>query len=393
MLANVMARQSSILRPLLLVGMVAYVPTQILAIDRGTDQGSASARLMAARAARRAGDFDKAERLLKQGEELGGRTRELQLERTLLQAQQGDLDDMEKDLQAILTAKNHPDAPLAMEALIPGYLAAFRYTDAARTLEAWLQRRPKDALAVYWFGRVKECAGNLEGAVEQYRRVIKLDPNLDRARLRLGAVLLDQGRPNEAVEQFRQVQKRQADDADALLGLARGYHHLGRLDDASRLVDGLLKKQPRHFGALVERAHIALDVGKVDEGIAGLRKALSLVPHDRQANFLMAQALRQVGRQAESEQFLVRMKRIAADLEHLHAVERRLGANPTNPQLRYELGAVLLRTGQAKAGLAWLTRALKADPRHRATHQALADYYDHVGDKEAAARHRRLTRN
>ena len=64
--------------------------------------------------------------------------------------------------------------------------------------------------------------------------------------------------------------------------------------------------------------------------------------------------------------------------------------NRHDPAPRLEAGRILLRLGKAPEGLRLLRTALLEDPRHRPTHQALADYYERAGNRERAARHRRL---
>ena len=51
---------------------------------------------------------------------------------------------------------------------------------------------------------------------------------------------------------------------------------------------------------------------------------------------------------------------------------------------------LLFRQGEPEQGLRWLESALKEDPRHKASHRALADYYERAGKADLAARHRRL---
>jgi len=62
---------------------------------------------------------------------------------------------------------------------------------------------------------------------------------------------------------------------------------------------------------------------------------------------------------------------------------------PHDAALRSQVGAIFLQFGKDKEGLAWLNSALQDDPNHRRTHQVLADYFEHIGQKEKAAHHRK----
>lgn len=58
--------------------------------------------------------------------------------------------------------------------------------------------------------------------------------------------------------------------------------------------------------------------------------------------------------------------------------------------MRYEAGMIFLRNGFTQDGLRWLYTALDADPNHRPTHQALADYFERTGEEAQARHHRRF---
>ena len=70
-------------------------------------------------------------------------------------------------------------------------------------------------------------------------------------------------------------------------------------------------------------------------------------------------------------------------------INKQLATAPRDPSLRYELGMILRRNGQEPKGLLWLASALREDPQHRPTLQALADYYEHIGQPRTAERYRK----
>src|SRR6185437_4666788 len=60
---------------------------------------------------------------------------------------------------------------------------------------------------------------------------------------------------------------------------------------------------------------------------------------------------------------------------------------PQNPDLRCEAGLILMEQGFWSEGADWIKTALAIDPRHRAAHEGLAKFYDHLGDVEQAKQH------
>jgi hypothetical protein len=81
--------------------------------------------------------------------------------------------------------------------------------------------------------------------------------------------------------------------------------------------------------------------------------------------------------------------RAAADRKRLRAATDRVRQSPRDPDPRAEAGALCLRLGRMDEGLLWYASALRIDPRHRASREALADYHERAGNHAAAERHRR----
>src|SRR5205085_8450316 len=129
----------------------------------------------------------------------GGLAEEVVLEQTLLRAQRGGMDSVTPYLRSLVEA-DHPATPLILEAMVRGYMRAYRYGDAAVLLALWQDRRPGDLQADLFQGYVREQIGPEQEAVDNYRRVLELDPDHDEARLRLANLLIDRSLPAEALE-------------------------------------------------------------------------------------------------------------------------------------------------------------------------------------------------
>jgi predicted Zn-dependent protease len=324
---------------------------------------------------------------------------DIALERALWRAQLGELDGVERDLIAKVENK-HRDSVLILEALAQGYAETFRLGKARRALDEWLERQPKSAAAFFrraelyrplygqdtWgFGR-----GNSEGAAADYREVLEINPDHYEARLHLAVLLVDSHRPDEALRHFQYLQNRRGKEPDVRLGLAHCRLQLGEVAEAQKLLEALLKEYPRHVAALTTHGKLALQAGRPAEAEASLRKAAAASPNDYEVHYRLYQCLLQQAKKQEAKQQFVRLKRAQAEWTRVREVTEAILKNPADPALRLELGNILLRLGKAPQGLRWLQSALREDPHHRPTHQALADYYEHAGDRELAARHRRL---
>jgi tetratricopeptide (TPR) repeat protein len=347
-------------------------------------------QFLAAQTARRAGDYGEAAQRLAECERLQGTTPAVLLEQHLLHAQRGDFTAGVEGQLWSLVHQNHPDSLLILEAMAQGYIYTYRLRSALACLERWLQQQPDSIQALLWRAQVCQSLQRYHEALNDYRRVVALDPAHDNGRLQLAVFLTFAGRPDQAVEHFERLWQRQAQNPQVLLGLARCRDSQGRAKEAEQLLDALLRQDPQDIPALRERGKIALHTGQQAEAEDWLRKCLALDPYDQEATYLLTLGLEHRGKKEEAQVYRTRLDRIDADLQRLEALNRALGQAPENASLRHEAGGICLRNGQEEEGLRWLTGALQIDPHYQPTHQALVDYYERTGKPDRAAHHRRL---
>jgi tetratricopeptide (TPR) repeat protein len=362
---------------------------------------SASTHFRAARAARRARLYPEAERHLAQCEKLQGgapdKSFPLALERLLLQAQSGNVGEVEEVLWDYVK-RDEPETPLILEALARGYLRMLRLSAALGCLRRLLEREPDNVEALLMRGWIRGGGGepregSLLGAIQDYRRALELSPERDDARLALARVLVRTS-PKEARDHFEYLLARQPDNRDVQLGLAEAYWALGQPERARPVFEALLEKDPKNSRALAGLGAVCLGAGDTAEAEGLLRKAIAADPGNVQAHYQLYRCLvRQPGRKAEAIAQRDRHERVAADYARLGEIaSKEMTRNPRDPNLHYEMGAIYLKYGKPEVGLRWLYSALKLDPTHQRTHRALTDYYKRTGQPDREEQHRRQLR-
>jgi tetratricopeptide (TPR) repeat protein len=351
----------------------------------------ADALLLAARAARRLGEFDRADALLARYRERRGPDDEAgSLEQVFLRAERGDVDEV-GSFCVHLVEQNKPAAPLALEAMAHGFLRKYRLREAALCLTQWLERRPDDAQAVLFRGLVSEQLQQRDEAVASYRRVVQLDPEHDEGRLRLCGLLLLAGRGGEAAPHLEYLLGRAIDNPMVPTYLARARLQEGRRDEARRLLDDVLARAPQYAPALAERGKLALQERDLESAAALLRRACALDPSDYQAQYQLYQCLAQRAPADEVRAQGERLKQLEADTKRIEQIATHdMQRAPHDAALHCEAGVISLRLGSVTEGVRWLQSALKEDPRYGPAHEALALFYERTGNRALAVRHREL---
>jgi tetratricopeptide (TPR) repeat protein len=354
--------------------------------DRPHDAGAC---LGAARAARRAGLFARAEEHLGRCER-DGATDETALERALLRAQQGDLAGVEGPLTEHCLA-GHPDTVVILEALAQGYIQCYRLGDAFGCVKRLLELCPEHARAFSWRGAIYEGAARGADAVRDYQRAVELEPGADDLRLRLAEALVGSHRPAEAWPHLQELLGREPADPAVLLAAARCQRGQGRPAETHALLEKLLASDPDHVNALFEQGKLLHDEGRLGAAAAALGRAARLQPTRYPIGYALHRVLQAQGRTAEAAALRQRLDRLRADEERLRALARQIYEKPQRAAAwRYEAGRICQRNGATDEALRWFLGAVQDDPGHGPTHRALAELYDKSGNAAAAEEHRRL---
>jgi tetratricopeptide (TPR) repeat protein len=121
------------------------------------------------------------------------------------------------------------------------YTAGGRYPEAIAQYSAILETGKQDELAHFGRGQALKASGDLDGAIVDFQAVVDIakggemshvDPMLNAAYFGLGAIALEQGRPDDAVEHLTAAVNIKRSDADALNLLATAFLQTGDEDKA-----------------------------------------------------------------------------------------------------------------------------------------------------------------
>ena len=140
--------------------------------------------------------------------------------------------------------------------------------EARRRLEQAIERDPKSPEERNTLGNVLQQEGRLEDAIEQYRASIASSPDHAAGHNNLGCALALRGELAEAVECLREAIRLKPDFADAHFNLANAHSLAGRRDDAVRSFAAAEKLRPGHLSyksALLFEMQHNCDWSRLDE--------------------------------------------------------------------------------------------------------------------------------
>ncbi len=355
---------------------------------------SVKPHLLAARAARREGDYNEAFRLLQEVQStLGDNSSDTLLEWALLHAAGGDLNKVEGYLHEMSNTADPQTLALIFEAVTVGYARAYRLVDALQCVNEWLAHDPDNVEALFLRGNVFRQSGSWTRAVPDMRRVVELDPQRLWAQWWLALGLVNIGRYDEAIrhlELLLQHAPPELDKIDILVRLAMCRQRMGRSREARELLDEVLAQRPDHGLALLTRGQIDQLNGQLPQAEKWLRRAAKALPYDYKAQWALTECLRQEGKAEEAQAQEAHANWLKDRWERFSEIaSHQMSKRPHDPALHYELGKLMLELGNPEGARNWFFSALLNDQHYVPALNALADYYAKQGDSATAEDYRR----
>lgn len=282
----------------------------------------------------------------------------VRVRRGLLLLDSGDLGAAEAAFRTV--GNLAPDDSGGVTGLARVQLAQGRPSEAVRTLEALIERSPRDryayqvlATAYRALGRVEEAAeaaaagatGEPIGAdawadeVGAYRRGFA-------SALKDATALADQGRHQEAIGLLEGLRRERPDDRELTTYLGGVYAAAGRTADARPLLEQELAVRPENFDATMNLATAHLFDRAYGEADRVVSRALDLRPNDTDATRLRGVVAWRRGDVENAERWL----------------SAAAAANPKDARVWAWIGSIRLARKQSTSALAAYREALTRDP-------------------------------
>lgn len=354
------------------------------------DNQNADTLLILARAHRRAHEVEPAIEYLKQLYQIAGSSEELQREQWLVEAQVGDVSNLEQHLADMLIDPKG-NAPDICETFVNSCILNYRFPDALRVLEMWQADFPDDPLPHYYRGRILEHQGAWDKAESEFSAALKVAPDHIPSAYNLARVKLAQNQVDAALENYRLCTKHQKHHAAALVGIGRCLRMKQDVDAARVMLEAAQQipeqQRMKDFREVGDPAHVAINVvllelgqlelssGNYKQAASYLEKSVELNSKDRKSRLALADAYRGLGQLEKAKQQIQIVEKTQKAIKRLDECFAQLQSDLNNADLRAEIGQIFLEHISENQGIVWLKNALYHDPDHQRAKQALADYY------------------
>ena len=167
-------------------------------------------------------------------------------------------------------------------------------------------------------GEADESQGQWDAALREYREVLSLDPKRPGIHFRIGRVLLAQAQQSssggrsqeEALKEFGHELQLDATNANAAYEAAELHRKSGRLDSALELFSLAVRHYPEFEEARVGLGRTLVSLGRPQEALPELNKAIALNRQDEVAWYQLSLAYRSLGNPTEQRRALTEFQQL-----------------------------------------------------------------------------------
>ena len=222
---------------------------------------------------------------------------------------------------------------------------------------------PENAQIYRFMGMIQQDYEQWEDAKTAYRTCLEKDPYADYR----DEVLIGLGQISLKLREYPEAQKylQQAIATSQVLALrAESEFNLGNMGVALDQLKQSLEADPQQRDAILLQGTIQVQDKQYNDAIAGLLTGLDYHPQDDQLMYKLAEAYRGVGDSENAEKYIALSDELRTKRERFSKLNTDAIGEPTNVEMRLELGQLAEEIGKPELAVGWYQAVLQIDPMH-----------------------------
>jgi len=301
-------------------------------------QDDSSLLALIGQAATYSGDTEQGVDYLKKAKQARPDSASIRAELAKVYLRQGAYDSAIKELETI----SGKDIDKAKLLLVYSYLRKDDFASARKTVQTMLDQTPDSPGWWTVSGAVEMIAGNRLKARADFNKALELQDDFVQARLNLAKMEFEDGRLNEAKNQFDAILSRNGENVSALMGMAQVAEQYGELQEALDWIEKARKVSEKALTPRVVLSRYYFKTGDYEKSLTIAKEAAANYPNNVEVNRLIAASLVQLGRSDEA----------------LESYKQIIKKDPKNPQWYVELGNVYRGMKDLKSARSELQKAI-----------------------------------
>ena len=219
----------------------------------------------------------------------------------------------------------------------------------------------RDKAHIYWMEVVKRWRENLDRSPDnEYLKTLIIEVHKHYG----GMASADKKTKETAIEQYREILKINPDDFDAHYQIATALMDEQKWDEAIRELNNLIRVNPANVDALNMLGWALLNAGQVDAAFGIWKKSLQIDPQNNTTKDNLVRAHLTLGKRLRENGLFT------PALVHFKALHRYL---PRSPEVHFEIATTYLMRGDMSSAYQEFNNVLKLDPRNKLAKKAISE--------------------
>lgn len=214
---------------------------------------------------------------------------------------------------------------------------------------------------LYAEAQAAKAQGDLQGAIEKYQAILKVNPQLAPAYNNLGLLFFQQGKFRDAVQAFEEGLRYDKSMSSSLVPLGVCYYQMGQFEKARETLERAVHLKPEDQTAQLYLGHALFDSGRQEAGAAVLQQLIRDSPQNLAALYGLGQIYMKL-----AQGTLNKLETLAPDSYFVHLIK----AQTMEGMKNYE------------GALAEYKKAVAKEPNFRDGHYYLGNIYWLMGKWE-----------
>jgi tetratricopeptide (TPR) repeat protein len=278
---------------------------------------------------------------------------------------------VEKGAPRWVAANRGAGAVVLAVLVVLSYRQSQSYASSEALFRSTVARNPRCWMAYNNLGAILLGQGRLDDAIDNLQRGLQFRPNDAGVHNNLGTAFFRQGRLADAISQYRESTRLQPDYPEAHYNLGNALSELKQLHEAEAEYRDAIRSDPDYADAHYNLANTLVHLNRPAEALPHYQVVTRLRPDDVDAWFALADILERQGNLAGA----------------LACYQRTLQLKPDYADAHYNLANTLVRAGDTNAAIAQYQLALQLKPDLLAARFNLASVLLATGNARESVEH------
>lgn len=173
---------------------------------------------------------------------------------------------------------------------------AKKYGEAMAIFDAYTERRPGNAWGHYMLGLSAWKSGDFAKSEKAFDTALSIDPRHVKSLVNLSRVLIDQKRPDDAIDRLTRAAEIDPESAEVHRLLGRTYYAQGRTDEAEDAYRRALELNERDVWSMNNLGLLLLETKRAEEALPLFAQAVELRKEVPEFHNNLGMALEHTGR-------------------------------------------------------------------------------------------------